>query len=432
MSFVYRRLNFKDNTTGSNYNIYYDFTNRDANSTTCYYRSACLVYSVASALKDMGIGWDIDTSYGHVWADDPNHSEYKIIENNIEVPMMVYQSDKGCGVIMKNSESGCQLFIAYLCGSNGSGINLPANQVAKFGDYVSKDDPDKPSYAGLICSMIPGDSTQRFGSFSDNTFIPSHATRVSGMCVSRKTATGSFDSTKSSYLRATLVSTNVGKCFSYGILATPYCVLFGADHGDTENYPDHIILGTACGRIFGGLQNDESLPQAKYGVLYLSLPNGIEMSERGNGLMEDKYTSVTNKISFDDVQESTYGSLSFRNGLSTNGVRSLGNIFKADGTAVGYTSTSQIRVQPEPYLQLSSYVKDNDSNIMWCPFLVGVVSSNLASDGIVAGNGMKGYLDADLFRCARISELGRKFNNGKFYSVGYNLVIGWDPLNNNL
>lgn len=440
MGFLYRRLNFADNSTGSNYNVFYDFTIRTQDATNCYYRSACAVNSMAAALKDMNVGWDIDTSYGFAWADDPSHEGCKIVENDIAVPVMVYPTDKGCGLIMKNSISGCQLFISYLCASNGSGIDLPAEQVAKAyganGSYVSKNDPDKPSYVGFVFSMIPGDSTQRFGSFSDGTFIPSQATQVSGLCMSTRTTTGgSADSMKTSYLRASLTTDHTGKKFSYGILATPCCVVFCANHGDTENYPEHLILCEACGKIFGGLMHDENLPQSKYGILYLALHPGSQSGkafyERGNGLIDGTdYQEVTNPTNFDGTNEYTYGTGSFVRSVDYTNLKSknLANIFNASGNALARTANRHIRVEPDPYQQLSHNISSDEAGIMWCPYLVGVVSNNLQEDGIIPGNGMKGYLDTDLFRCARVP-YGTTLCDGKFLSVGYNLVIGWDPSN---
>lgn len=442
MSFYYRRMDFKDSYTGINFDIFYDWTDRNSTPENCAYRAKCIVSSIAAALKDMEIGWDLDTSYKNKWATDTSHANCYIINGYIDIPIM-NGTDLMPGIVLKNTESGNRLFIGYLCNSNSYGINLPTEQLFSAGTYNSYGpNQDRPSYTGLVMSMIPGDSTQRFGSFSDDTFIPSHATRLYGMCEANSINGGSV-STKSSYARASFLSNYQNHWFCYGVLATPYCVAMAANNSGVNAddnsivFPEHLRLSFACGRILGGLSNDENLPQSRYGVLQFSLPNGRECYEKGRsteiGTTGTLDVWTTNKIGFEvGSEEDTYGCLSFRNTFLSNNAKgkcvNLGNIFKANGSAIGLTSTSNIRIQPDPYLQLGRNLKDNDTNIKWCPFVVGVVSTNLQQDGIIPGDGLKGYLDTNLFRCARVQS-GQTFSNGQFYSLDYNLVIGWSSTN---
>ena len=59
---------------------------------------------------------------------------------------------------------------------------------------------------------------------------------------------------------------------------------------------------------------------------------------------------------------------------------------------------------------------------------MSVVSTNLSSDGIIPGDGVKGFLDTSLFRCARVPR-GTYLSNHSFISYGYNLLVGWDSSN---
>ena len=443
MGFKYRRIDFKGSGTGQNFHVFYDWThNGTVTPESCSNRSLYIISSIASALKEMGIGWNLDSSYGNTWIEDPDHEGCFIIQGTIEVPIMS-GTDKMPGIVLINSESGNRLFLGYLSNSNSYGIDLPTEQLVSAGTFNSYGpNKDRPSYTGLVVSMIPGDSTQRFGSFSDGTFIPSHATRVYGMCEANNTK-GTSVTTKSSYGRASFQTEYSKYWFCYGVLATPYCIAIAANHSALDEssqpiYPEHLQLSFACGRILGGLSNDESLPQAKYGVIQFSLPNGRACMEEGRTSELGVSWWTTNNIGFDyGSEEQTYGCSSFRNPYAFANAQgngkciSLLNIFKADGTAIGLTSTANVRVQPDPYLQLSHNLKDDNATVKWCPFTVGVVSTNLSKDGIIPGEGLKGYLDTDLFRCARVAQ-GQTFSNGSFYSLPFNLVIGWDSSNTSL
>jgi hypothetical protein len=58
-------------------------------------------------------------------------------------------------------------------------------------------------------------------------------------------------------------------------------------------------------------------------------------------------------------------------------------------------------------------------------------SEMLRQGGVVPDDGLKGYLDTDLFRASNEMTRGQMFDNGKFIcledSIG--LIIGWDSSN---
>lgn len=357
-------------------------------------RAETVVRDSVQSILNMNVGWELDTDY--------NLS----ITNFYNVPYK-NSSEYMPGLFLKNTISGNKLFICYIAASNVNGIDLPNSQLMTLGDITD------PSYTGFIMSIIPGESGQSFGHTFDENFLPSSATRVYGTCE----ANGKTNI--SAYARYN--GNNITYC--WGVLATPYCV--GISCSSSSDGSDPVLkLCYFCGRIFDNLSHIENTPQAKYGVIQFTNPQG------GNGTEAGYIKSI--RLDYGDASEDTLGTESFKVSYSyTQGTKyttSTGQIFKANGSPIGFTSTANIRLYPENYGQLSLNTKASDSNVRWVPYIMSVVSTNLSSDGIIPGDGVKGFLDTSLFRCARVPR-GTYLSNHSFISYGYNLLVGWDSSN---
>lgn len=371
-----------------------------------YARSASIIREISNALINMNIGWEVDTDY--------NLS----LTNYYNVPYKNYDNYMP-GLFLKNTISGNKLFMCYIAASCQNCIDVPNSFLMPCGDRT-------PEYTGLIMSMIPGESGQSFGHSFDSSFLPDSATRIYGTCES---------------LGNTNVRVSYGRCnkdglvYHYGVFGTPYCV--GISCGYTQGRAADSRVCYFIGRVLESLAHKETTPQAKYGVVQFSQSAGQENMEAG----VQKTVSLNYK---DDGQNTYVYTVCTQNFLAgyTESTRnnnfncSSGHFFKVDGSPIGYTSTSQVRIVPENYGQLSGLVKLLDSNVRWVPYVVGVISTDLMNDGIIPGDGMKGFLDTSLFRCARVDN-GQTVSNGSF--IGYSngsgnteakyLLLGWDPSN---
>jgi hypothetical protein len=59
----------------------------------------------------------------------------------------------------------------------------------------------------------------------------------------------------------------------------------------------------------------------------------------------------------------------------------------------------------------------------WIPLAVANVDTPIR--GVVPGDGLKGYLDTNLFRIA-VSTKGNFYNNGQFVAFEQGLLVAWD------
>lgn len=422
MGFIFRKTLFNGMSSGSNYGTYYSWGTRDART---IYLAQTVVMGIAAALKDMNIGWDLDPSYSSEWIDDPDHPGYIKPSIFYEAPSMNAPDGTGYDekmpvLFLRNSKSGNKLFISYFCNSARYGIDLPLDQLVSQGNNNNGGpNSDRPSYTGLIMSMIPGDSGQSFGSFEDETFIPSSATRCFGMCEAFGKHTSNIGV---SYCKSNKADTT----YCWGVFATPYCIAIAASYSPfTTGTISDCRFCFACGRVFGSLAHEESLPNSKYGVIQFTQSVGQANAESGQWKV--------NNLDFGDANESTIGTVSFRSAyidiMTSSKVNfNSGSIINVQGNYLGFTSTSNIRVYPDNYLLMSRNVKQDDSNARWVPLVVGVASTNLENDGVIPGDGLKGFLDTDLFRCCRVPA-NNVLGGGKFYSMDKGLLVGWDPSN---
>ena len=403
--FKFRRTLFTALDSGSNYGVFYNWGTRDEKTIA---RAKSVITSLARALYDMNIGWDLDSDFhdSH-WIDDPDNPGYITASYYGDTPIKS-STEYMPYLLLKNSISGNKLFLSYLCNSCQYGIDIPNSQMCTQGSI------ENPSYTGLLVSMISGKSDQTFGDPLNGTLIPSTATPLYGSCEA-----GGRENVKICYARANIS----GSVYCWDILATPYCIAMMINSKNDGSVVTLDKISFAVGRIFGSLAHEENAVNARYGV--------IQFTQHSTGQNLEGGSLKLNNLDYGDAKEYTIGTSSFRiavNAANPAAQNSGGCIAKANGDYIGYTSTSNIRYCPDSTHHLSRYVKNDDSNLRWIPYIVGVVSDDLQNDGIIAGDGVKGILDTDLFRCARIAE-GTLLCGGKFYSINYNLILGWDPSN---
>jgi hypothetical protein len=91
---------------------------------------------------------------------------------------------------------------------------------------------------------------------------------------------------------------------------------------------------------------------------------------------------------------------------------------------------ASIRWYPESIDEMSALTQSSalSNTIRWVPYSIGVSSTDLSTYGVIAGDGFKGYLDTDLFRCS-LCIPNQLYNSGSFIGCANNLMLGWDPNN---
>lgn len=358
----------------------------DANILT---KCQTIVREFALKLISMGIGWELDSSRNESVTD------YAEVPDN--------STGKWPGLFLVNTTSGCKLFVCNIGKSGRSIKNFSGSDI-----LVSQNNTQIVS--GLCMSMIPGGSSNSFGLDFDASFLPSDATRIYGTAKS-----GEFGI---SY------SNEGGNICSCGIYATEYVISVVLAISSNGNPPPLKTPNYAVGRILSTLSHEEDDEiHSKYGVFcmrILSTTSGVPYSDQGNPIY-DVISAFGTGISFIGNNSSSF--------------YACGSICQANGTwLLGYGSSPNrcVKIYPVSVLDLSNKIFNSNGTgkSRWIPLEIVSYSDDLSVYGIVPGDGVKGYLDTDLFRCA-ISTYGQQFDNGNFIAVtdSYNLLMGWDPAN---
>lgn len=350
------------------------------------FRIQKIVKGLADALIGMsGLHWVIDTDYCS------STSDFKDVPDS-------YNNAVPSGLFLKNTSSGCKLFIAYM--TYYSIQNFSGSDICQI--Y------NETNMSGVVVSMIPGGSNNVFGSSFNSSFLPADATRFIGT-----SSNGSYCyNPEASYV------------YSWGIFATDYVIAIGSDRSNSGNRPDLYLPSYAVGRIIGTLAHSTDDPtvhkNAKYGVFFMR-------NVGHNGDCGD--------IKYDNY--GVFGTTRFVGNASTSYYASSGSVCRADGTWIKGTDgdTYAVKILPEGIEQLSGNIFNSSGNgkSRWVPYAVMCYASDLSTNGIVIGDGFKGYLDTDLFRCA-LGTYGQTFDNGNFICIDsyYNFLIGWDSGNDPL
>ena len=380
MGFKFKRF---DLTVGSE-----DFPagTTDANILT---KCQTIVKNFAQKLISMGIGWTLDSSR------NASVTDYAEVPDN--------STGKWPGLFLVNTTSGCKLFVCNIGKSGRSIKNFSGSDIILSQNNVQ-------TVSGLCMSMIPGGSSNTFGLDFDASFLPSDATRIYGTAKS-----GEFGISNIA---------EGGDICSCGIYATEYVISVVFAISSNGNPPPLKTPNYAVGRILSTLSHEEDDEiHSKYGVCCMRFPSttsGVPYSDQGSQIY-DVISAFGTGISFIGNNGSSFSA--------------CGSICQANGTwLLGYGSSPNrcVKVYPASVLDLSNKIFNSNGTgkSRWIPLEIVSYSDDLSTYGIVPGDGVKGYLDTDLFRCA-ISTYGQQFDNGNFIAVtdSYNLLMGWDSTN---
>ena len=389
-------------------------------------KERAIVKGFADALIAMNIGWGCDTTRNATTSDFVDVPKYS-------------SSTPAPGLFLVNATSGCKLFIAYVddgnsetCGmalydTDGTTKLMPANDYVVCRYSSNSGFIDKPlSLTGFIMSIIPAGSTNSFGStFKASEFLPADATRLwsSAANISYSYSSGPYILSRASN------GNNVTVC----VWGTPYCVGYGC--GKSTIYSFEYCVG----RIIGDLANPtiDITNQSKYGAL--TFYNSVSNSSRAEFLglysgwdLVAKQQKTNNNTNYYIFGDSLYGIGEITSeGISdTYGLAGF-SVCKADGSWLSRSASYYIAPFCSVNTVLFSAIYDTTSNSRpWKPFGMYCISTDPQNDCIANGNGFKGYLDTDLFRCSPQFAAGTVMDNGNFICTGEAcLTLGWDPSN---
>ena len=381
-------------------------------------RSEVVLKDMADWLITSGTGWTLDTARNATTSDfvevpywNPyNNSDYN---SSYNAPALFFT----------NATSGCKMFMCIQgnnCSGHGFGPKIPRTELFTVLDGTWGSGYD--SCMGIMMSIIPGDSTDTFGSvFNGETpFIPATATKLKGTVH----VIGYLNDYRESYIYNNGSNNN----YIYGLYATPYVI--GINGAFTTNGTTPILDGQRgffCGRILGTLAHEETTAQAKYGVIQL----GGCYGSGSNGEFDVRLCRQISTGASSPYFHSTRGFIDSPG--SSRDYSSL-QIFAANGSPIQYVgNVCNIRFYPANIQELSSYMSTSVTSGLsrWTPYAVGVCSTDQNTYGVVPGDGFKGYLDTDLFRAAAEHTAGRLYNNGQFIGQ-WDMLLGWDPTNESI
>ena len=162
-------------------------------------RSQTVIKKFTEALLATNTGWYLD---GNVNATTSDFVQVPCLSGSNTFP----------GFFLRNSVSGCKMFVAYFGGTNAT-----TNVISNFGsDSNLYKCSGTTVHSGLICSIIPEGSSSEFNPSFGNSFLPSDATRLIG--------TAYYTTTSGGYPAAHAADPVSGYCYGWGIFATPYAI----------------------------------------------------------------------------------------------------------------------------------------------------------------------------------------------------------------
>lgn len=376
------------------------------NSAMLRIRCEAVLKAAAEALISMDIGWELDSTRQNDSSTTSDFAESPCRSGSNTYPAL----------FLRNTVSGCKLYLAYY-----GGMTNAANCVKDFSaPSAASHHVDIFCYGdahinGLCASIIAEGSQQTFGQTFDSSFLPNDATRIMGTCFY-------YESTNTAI--SFCCNPTSGYHYSWGIFATDRTIAVCANYNSSST-PNlgHPVYVT--GKLFGNLAHDaDNATNSKYGTFIFR--NGVASSSVEGTQSLLKYT-ISNQ--------------------TTSGIVPLRKMFGSD-PIYGYTTASISRVngtwanaQPNSDVNVTGYVADffqitsngytpSASETKWLPISVSVISTDLTTYGVVPGDGFKGWLDTDLFRCA-VSTYGTMYANGKFICPenDFNMLIGWESTN---
>lgn len=396
-----------------------DFTAGTADFPTGYsdtdIRTRCEVVltGLADALLAMNIGWRLD----------PNRSgDSSTTSDFADVPCKSGAKTYP-GLFFDNTVSGCKLFMASF-----SGYIRDTEIIKNFGGNDLFGAGTVPYISGIIASIIPAGSSNSFGTSFDSAFLPSDATRIVG--------TNNYWASQGTSSDPMILRDPIsGYIYSYGIFANEYVISVSCG----KNSANPCNLGVpvyATGRVLGTLAHAEDTAiNSKYGtILFREGTN----SNGGEGNQAFKSFEVTYRLGdsfplYYPGKDPHYGT-GTPYGSYWGSAWACGCVSKSDGTwlngAINNSSNVVMYVADTAQMSGKMFNSNGNGKSRWVPIEMTIVSSDLDTNGVVAGDGFKGYLDESLFRCA-LGTYGQTFDNGNFICPSGNLclLLGWDPDN---
>lgn len=291
--------------------------------------------------------------------------------------------------VLRNS-AGAKLLLAYGC--SGPSASEFTSRVFTT-DEMFTGESGRP--AGLMVSMIPADSDEDFV-FADGAdkvcSIPPSATRI---------------------ITTTGVSSNQGKSFAFYIsYAYAYAYHF-VSRGSTlavftECSRNSVgqRTGFVVGELFGTLAHEADT--CRYGVLSLALPSdATEWGPCGSQYSINQETSLFSRSGY-TVTASPY--LRMR--------CSKGNHIPKENCVYSHD---------EGQLD-SSICSCQDGLTRYVPLWAAYSSDKPLENGIVPGDGFKGYFSTDVIRMVRRNTFtrGQILDGGNFVYLGGGVCLGWD------
>lgn len=392
MGFKFKRINFVGGST--------DWPTGDSYANRRL-RSENLVKAVAQAIINSGCGWTLDIS------------KNATVTSYVDIPSKT-NGEPFPGLFLVNSSSGCKLFVCNFATKNQLGIVDFSGTGASI--FRLNNTTDRYT-SGLCMSIIPDNSNSTFGDPTTTTFLPSDATRIVGTvnCYTNTNDYGSYAYNPQS-----------GYVYSWGLFVNEFSIVVTTLRAN-GSAPS---LGTpvyGIGKLIGTLVNSEdSYAYSKYCILYFMM-TGVYYEGTAPVIRTANYAGSGVSKYFIGSLTTASSSISY----FTNSP--MGSVFNSAGTWIDGTDGTNyaVTIYPVDVFQLSPYVllPLNGDKSRWCPFAISVMATDLSTYGVVSGNGMKGYLDTDLFRCA-LGIYGKQYDNGNFICCDdNNFLIGWDPTN---
>lgn len=363
-------------------------------STLCRQRSDILLTKSVECVLNANRGWVLDPR-------TPTVTSY------IEIPAM-NNGQSMPGLLLKNTESGCKMFMAYFGTEYTYGIknfnnnsNLRSN-----GSYAFQ--------TGLIISIIPENSDNDFGEPSTESFVPDDATRLVGSAYGKSIST------------AYKVTDGWGYVYSFGI--TPRCVFLYASHstsGEFTNPNSYLYVPIyAVGKILESVVHGEEASNALYGVINFRYEAAEYESWAG------PYRQNILSVTANTITTIGMGNIDSKTGLSEN----TDNISNIDGDWLGNKYNTNYRIIHFAINPNILTFTQHTGSIAWSALGVGVMTNDLTNYGITSTDCFKGIVDTDLFRAIANGTRGSLYCNNNFCCPedNYGLIIGWDSSNANL
>ena len=356
----------------------------NGNTSVANAQAACqqIIGAVCAGLIQT-LGWEYDTDFT---ADASSFTKIGTNTSNRE-------SQAYCQ-FLKN-QSGTKLCIAYFVGT-GSGNPLASASLWS-NSYTTGASNVKGT--GLALSMIPPDINNTWDtseSCTTNGFLPGEAIPfVSAACtISNSTS---------------CVSNNTNnRTYHYVFFGKDDLILWSCKAKGVGTCPCWATIGRIFGQLCNNTDNDAC---SHYG---------------GMTLYPDGYTTT-------EYDGSSGGMISRSSGLFW-GFGMYCTFFAArERPAVKWVSnrTGRLIYTNSATIDVSTVTSPlNTGATAFGAMLFGIDSSNPIYQGVVPGNGWKGYLDTDAFRTIyEAFPLGTTFDDGNFIHIGCGWAVGWDKAN---